>query len=220
MPTVRIIAGRWRSRRLDLPPSKLTRPMTDRVKEALFDILGARLGTPGQLPPVWVLDIFAGSGAMGLEAVSRGATGCVFVERAKASRHILQANLDALQAGPTLSLVAADAWRYRWEAVAKPEQRFGLVVVDPPYRDARDTSPTGKVPRLLDRLAIAGVLTDDALLVLHHEKAVRFPESLNQAWLTVDCRDYGRTAITFMQPNMNRRGCQPATAVAPKGVNG
>ncbi|MCH7814456.1 MAG: RsmD family RNA methyltransferase [Planctomycetes bacterium] len=90
---MRIIAGRWRSRRIAAPPSRTTRPFPDRIKEAVFDILGARWGSPGTVPPLWVADLFAGSGSLGLEAVSRGARGCVFVERDRAAqlaRHVEQ----------------------------------------------------------------------------------------------------------------------------------
>lgn len=213
MASARIIGGRWKSRRLEVPPSALTRPMTDRVKEAVFDILGTGFGTPGRLPSLGVLDLFAGSGAMGLEAVSRGAAGCVFVERAPASLRTLRANLDALDGGPTLSIMAVNAWRCRWDSSAHPDERFGLVIVDPPYRDARDTSPAGKVPRLLARLASNAPLTDDAVLVLHHEKAVRFEESKDSAWLADDRREYGRTAITFW--HRNPKGSDNAGASDP-----
>jgi 16S rRNA (guanine966-N2)-methyltransferase len=172
--------------------------MPDRVREAVFDVLGSWFGTPGRIPPVQVLDLFAGSGAMGLEAVSRGAVGCLFVERGKGAVRVLHSNLDALQADPPLWVVAADVWACPTERMRPGPQAVGLVFVDPPYRDSRNTAPNGKVPRLLDRLMRANLLTDDVVAVLHHERAVGYAPAAGQSWTLADRRDYGQTAISFV----------------------
>ena len=78
---MRIIGGKWRSRRLSFPRWGRTRPMPDRIRESIFDILASRFGLCGTLPSLKVADLFAGSGSMGWEAVSRGASGCDFIEK-------------------------------------------------------------------------------------------------------------------------------------------
>src|ERR1051325_11217291 len=93
---MRVIAGRLRGRPLAAPPGA-ARPVTDRVKETIFNILGHRFAQPGELPAVAVLDLFAGTGGMGIEALSRGATSCLFVERDRCTLRILSENLDKLK---------------------------------------------------------------------------------------------------------------------------
>ena len=110
---MRIIAGRWRSRPLLHPSGEQTRPMPDRVKEAVFDILGSLLAAPGLLPPVPVADIFAGSGALGLEAMSRGASVCYFFERHPRALAALRANVQALDVGADARIMPVDAWKER-----------------------------------------------------------------------------------------------------------
>lgn len=200
MVPLRIIAGKWRSRRIESPPSDRTRPMPDRVKGSIFDILGARLGTPGAVPELRVADFFAGSGSLGLEAVSRGAMGCVFIERDRAVLQVLRRNLEALQAGPHLRVVAADAWRRSLSGLLGQDRPVGLALVDPPYADSRDCSPSGKTSRLLRRLVRGRWLTNDAVIVLHHEVAARFEPKPTDGWELVDRREYGGTAVSFLAP--------------------
>jgi len=132
----RIIAGSAGGRRLRTPPGAGTRPTTDRVREALFSSLGDLTG-------LQVLDLYAGSGALGLEALSRGATGAVFVESDPAAAALIRTNLDAL--GLTGGrVVAADVeWFLAGDAV-----RYDVVLADPPY--AADIEPLlREVPRWL-----------------------------------------------------------------------
>jgi len=198
MSTMRIIAGAWRSRRLSLPSQDTTRPMPDRVREAVFDILGSRLGVPGVLPPIGVADLFAGSGAMGLEALSRGAGYCVFVERDAAVRRILRQNLDSLQVGGATRILAADVWRQSGAGLPSPGGSLGLIFLDPPYRDSRDAGPRSRVGVLLARLARNAPLDPESVLVLHHEAAVRHEPDATQGWTLSDRREYGKTAISFL----------------------
>ncbi|MCP4248754.1 MAG: 16S rRNA (guanine(966)-N(2))-methyltransferase RsmD [bacterium] len=196
---MRIIAGRWRSRRSEAPPSRTTRPMPDRIKEAVFDILGARWGSPGAVPPLWVADLFAGSGSLGLEAVSRGARGCVFVERDRAALRVLDRNISALDADQSLRVVKASAWVCPVEWLVDPGQRLSLLLVDPPYRDSADGGPQGPVTRLLVRLGRCRVLADGAWLVLHHERRVQYDPAELERWALVDRREYGSAAVCFFQ---------------------
>ena len=131
---MRVIAGRLGGRRLKAPAGRRTRPTSERVREALFamleDVDGAR-----------VLDLFAGSGALGIEALSRGAAGAVFVEREPAALRALRDNLAALGLGPDVAEVRrGDAIRALRSAQRRAES-YDLVFIDPPYDRARDLGP-------------------------------------------------------------------------------
>lgn len=119
---MRIIAGRWRGRPLAAPPGMSTRPTADRTRETLFSMLASRLGSFEDLA---VADLYAGSGALGLEALSRGAATAVFVETDAAARRIIEANAHRL--GVTVDVLATSAERL-------PGGRsFDLILADPPY---------------------------------------------------------------------------------------
>jgi len=123
---MRIIAGAWRGRPLQAPPGQATRPTSDRARETLFSMLQSRLGS---FEGLRVADLFAGTGALGLEALSRGAAHCTFVEQDRAAVDTLRKNVTALGA-----VASADI---RASAVANappPAQPCHLILMDPPYR--------------------------------------------------------------------------------------
>ena len=131
---MRVIAGRLGARRLKAPAGKGVRPTSDRVREALFAMLG-------ELDGASVLDLFAGSGALGIEALSRGAAGVVFVERDAAAVAVLKENLKTLQIEPGEAEVRrADALGALRIAGARKET-YDLVFIDPPYGQAREWAP-------------------------------------------------------------------------------
>lgn len=120
---MRIIAGDWRGRKLEAPPGASTRPTADRVREALFSMLASRLGS---FEGLRVADIFAGSGALGLEALSRGATHCTFVERDRGALAALKTNIARLGADARIEGIDAA----HLGPVPSP---FDLLLLDPPY---------------------------------------------------------------------------------------
>jgi 16S rRNA (guanine966-N2)-methyltransferase len=122
---MRVIAGRWGGRRLQAPPGAATRPTSDRVREALFSVLGERV------QDARVLDLFAGSGALGIEALSRGAAAATFVDSAPAALKALRANLEAL--GADAESRRQDARRFLVSASGAARE-YDLVFLDPPYR--------------------------------------------------------------------------------------
>ncbi len=133
---MRIIAGRWRGRTLIAPPGDATRPTSDRTREALFSMLTSRLGSFEDLR---VADIFAGTGALGLEALSRGAARCTFVERDRTALEALKANIAKLGAeGTDIRAQSAEGF------TGGP---FDLVLLDPPYG-------SGLGQKVLPRLAL------------------------------------------------------------------
>jgi len=137
---VRIVAGAWRGRPLAVPAGQTTRPTADRVREALFSMLASRLGSFEGLA---VADLFAGSGALGLEALSRGAATCLFVEQDRAALDVLRANVAKLGAG------GAEVRAGSVLALGPAAAPYDLLLLDPPY----DTGAGGVA---LDRLARLG----------------------------------------------------------------
>jgi 16S rRNA (guanine966-N2)-methyltransferase len=173
---VRIVAGSRKGHRIDAPKGVVTRPTGDRVREAVFSILGSVEGAA-------VLDLYAGSGAMGLEALSRGATSCVFVEREREAARVIQANLTKLRLTGAV-VVARDA-----TAVLREERergrRFDLVLADPPYEDWGQHEPA------LAEL-VPSVLADDGLVVVETSERVEPTLPLD----LVTTRRYGSARIT------------------------
>jgi len=188
---VRIIAGRYRGRRLKTPAEAGlagVRPTADRTREALFDILaGGRLATAGGDPLVGrrVLDAFAGTGALGLEALSRGAGQVVFLERDRAAAALCRANIAALGAGEDCDLRTGDA-------LHPPPARSpcDLVLMDPPYGE-------GLAAPALQALAAAGWLSADALVALEQSRRDDF--SVPPGFEILDERRYGRSRLIFLR---------------------
>lgn len=194
---MRIISGKWRSRKIDWPTTGVTRPITDRVREAVFDVLGAHFGTLGALPPLRVADVFAGGGSLGLEALSRGADRVCFFERDRAALAVLKRNLDRLEAGPEAVIVSADLWRggLRPPPSHRPLQ---LLFVDPPFFDCRDLSDGTRMAELLRRLGSSDAVSADARVVLRQEEHVGVPSLIGKHWVPMDRRIYGRSAVVLL----------------------
>lgn len=183
---MRVIAGRLRGRTLKAPAGDATRPTGARVKEALFSILG-------DVSDLRVLDLYAGSGALGIEALSRGAAFAVFVESARAALACLRDNLSKLELTPATCLLPL-----RVTAASSQLQKHGpydLVLCDPPWRDVNEARAE------LEKLASAGLFAPGSRIVLEHaaqDPPARLPgQSLLQE---VDERRWGDTAVTVYQP--------------------
>jgi len=145
---LRIVAGEFGSRRIATPSGTSTRPTSDRVREALFSMLGDVSGDR-------VLDLFAGSGALGIEAISRGADSATFVDRAAEATKCVSANLDLL--GLKCPVLKLD-WKLALGSLARDGEQFDVVFVDPPYAEA--DAVAAQLPDLL-----GGILAPDALVV-------------------------------------------------------
>lgn len=185
---VRVIAGRFRGQGITAPRGAATRPTSDRVREALFSILGDVEGLD-------VLDLFAGSGALGLEALSRGARSATFVEEARPALAALRANRAALGVEDETTVVAADA-RVALKRLAREGRAFGLVLADPPY-----AAPG--VGGVLGDLVALHLLTPGAWVVLEHAARATAPAPAPAGEappLTARfTRAYGDTALTFFR---------------------
>jgi 16S rRNA (guanine966-N2)-methyltransferase len=172
---VRIVGGRWGGRRIAAPPGRRTRPTTDRVREAWMSAAAA------WLPDATVLDLFAGSGALGLEALSRGARHVTFVENAPAVLRVLERNLaDLAPERNTVAVVRADALRF---AERLEPLRFDVAFADPPYRQ-------GFAPRLA---ALFRQTPFARLLCIEHDRG----EPLGDVAADRE-RRYGDTLLSFL----------------------
>ncbi|MXO59173.1 16S rRNA (guanine(966)-N(2))-methyltransferase RsmD [Altererythrobacter salegens] len=137
---MRLIAGEWRRRLLKAPPGEATRPTADRTRETLFSMLASRLGSFEGLA---VADLFAGSGALGLEALSRGAERCLFVEQDAAALRALRANIAALRAQQRCSVNATSVF-----SLGQAKEPWDLVLLDPPYGSGAGNVALDKLVRL------------------------------------------------------------------------
>lgn len=138
--SLRIIAGQWRGRKLAVPAGEVTRPTADRTRETLFSMLVSRLG---DFEGLAVADLFAGSGALGLEALSRGAASCVFVEQDPAAIRALRGNVAALQAQSQCDVRAGSVL-----ALGPAKAPLDLVMLDPPYGTGAGEVALDKLQRL------------------------------------------------------------------------
>ncbi len=183
---MRIVAGTLRGRALRAPSGQTTRPTTDRVREAVFSVLASRRGPDLGGGPV--LDAFAGSGALGLEALSRGAAPVTFVERDRAVGTVIAANVEALGVSDDCRVVRGDLFSLAKRGV--PGGPFALLLVDPPYT----LDPTN-VTELLDTLRFTGQLSDGCCAVWEHssQTQIEWPTCFE---VLVEKR-YGTTHVGF-----------------------
>jgi 16S rRNA (guanine966-N2)-methyltransferase len=177
---MRIIAGEWRGRRLTAPEGMATRPTGDRVRETLFSMLASRLGSFDQLR---VADLYAGSGALGLEALSRGAAFACFVEQDPRALAAIRINVEALGATDRIRILARSA-----EAPA-PEQPFDLVFADPPYAPASGSEA-------LRRILTSGWARQGTWVSIETQRGD--PVAPNGCMIEVE-RDVGRARITLLR---------------------
>lgn len=178
---LRVIAGSYRGRRLKAPRGMATRPTSARVREAVFSILGDVAGTR-------VLDLYAGSGALGIEALSRGAESVAFVEHERAALACIRENLGELGADARAQVLAVSAVR---GLGALGAQKFDLVLCDPPW-DALEGALG-----VLERLASSARLGEAARVVLEHSARDAEPEVPGLA--AYDRRRWGDTAVSFFR---------------------
>lgn len=177
---MRIIAGRWKGTRLASPRGIATRPTTDRVKESIFSILGHHIDNAR------VLDLCAGTGNLGLEALSRGAESAVFVEKSGKAMALIRENCAKVRAG-NVRIVRGDALRFirNWDTEQEP---YSLIFFDPPYGG-------GLYRGVLEAIGESPILREGGIIVVEHG---RDPVESYQGLVAIDNRKYGDTQISLL----------------------
>ena len=182
---MRIVAGKFRGKALLSPSDASIRPTSDRAREAVFSILASRIGV--HLDGLKVLDLFAGTGALGLEALSRGAASAVFVDTGAEARGLIRDHIEAFGAGGIAKLLRRDATALGPAGTMGP---FDLVFLDPPYGK-------GLGEQALLSLREGGWLAADATIVL--EEAAEAEIVLPAGFALDDRREYGAAAVHFVR---------------------
>jgi 16S rRNA (guanine966-N2)-methyltransferase len=181
---MRVVGGRLRGRALAAPKSQNVRPTSDRLREALFNILAHRYGDP--VAGARVLDLFAGTGALGLEAMSRGAAFTLFVDDSAEARALIRQNVEALGLGGVTRIFRRDAAHL---GAAHPNPPFGLVFLDPPYRK-------GLGEAALASLRDGCWLLPNALVIV--EEAADAGFAAPQGYAEIERRCYDDTEFTLL----------------------
>jgi len=182
---VRIVGGVFRGRPLAAPRSQDIRPTTDRTREAVFNVIAHRFGD--RLDGARVLDLFAGTGALGLEAISRGAAFCMFIEESAEGRGRIRTNIEAFALTGRTKIFRRDATRLGEAGTIQP---FGLVFADPPYGK-------GLGELALKSARAGGWLVPGALCVV--EEAASAPFGPVAGFAPLDERSYGDTIVRFLK---------------------
>jgi 16S rRNA (guanine966-N2)-methyltransferase len=182
---MRVVGGRLRGRNLASPASREIRPTADRLRESVFNILIHAHGDP--ISGARVLDLFAGTGALGIEAISRGAAFALFVDNGTEARALLRNNVEALGLGGVTKVFRRDATNL---GPAHPVEPFSLVFLDPPYGK-------GLAEQALESLRDGGWLMPQALLVVEEAKAAAF--TAPEGFVELERRGYDDTEFVFLR---------------------
>lgn len=183
---MRVIAGKYKGRKLETVPDNSVRPATDKVKGAIFNVLQSRVN--------WntakVLDLYAGSGSVGIEALSRGAQHCIFVEKSRSALTFLKANIETIGAGHDANVVYGDVDTY----VESTRTQYTVVFADPPY-----ALPALKsIPNTIFK---KDMIAADGYLIIEHPARYEFDN--NGLWDVAVQKIYGNTAVSFFQHKKN-----------------
>jgi 16S rRNA (guanine966-N2)-methyltransferase len=189
---MRVIAGALRGRSIRPPNARDFRPTTDRVKETVFNILSHRM----EMEACLVCDLFAGSGSLGIEALSRGAAHVVFVENGRAALPILRRNLSELGLERVTEVLAEAAERF----LRSTARTFDLMLADPPY------AFEGHVA-MLETISARGLLRTGGMVVMEHSAKMLLTAPAE--WTTVTMRDFGTTAVTILREDERTQETAP-----------
>ncbi|MBN2644638.1 MAG: 16S rRNA (guanine(966)-N(2))-methyltransferase RsmD [Desulfuromonadaceae bacterium] len=181
---MRIISGSAKGRQLKTFSGQTIRPTSDRVREALFSILSSQLGGPAAFNGLSVLDIFAGSGALGLEALSRGAARAVFVDQGKQAQKLILDNARLCRLESQCRVISRPAKEAITELAG---QQFDLIFLDPPYGQ-------GLLPQVIEKISAASLLASAGLICAEERRGEAVPEQIGR-YSCLDQRHYGQTSI-------------------------
>lgn len=192
---MRVITGKYKGRKLESPPDRATRPTSDKVKEAVFDILMQEI--PGSV----VCDLFAGSGALGIEALSRGAKRCYFGDSSRDAVRLIHRNLKHCGAEEAAEVFLGDYSR----VLSRLPEPVDVFLIDPPYR-------AGLYEDCFKKIASLDLLAPQGIIIAEHETRAQLPEELS-AFRLVKSRKYGKTSLSLYQRKGTsenvKEGCAP-----------
>ena len=198
--SMRVIAGSARGSRLECPPGEDVRPAPEMARAALFNILQA------DVPDAHVLDLFAGAGTIGIEALSRGAARAVFIEVNPRHKAFIEKNLQHTHLADRAEVLVRDAFRSP-EILERMGAAFDLIYIGPPFPLLQDPTTKAQLMELLDRLAERGILKPEGVLVVQSDSTDHLPEATAHLRQD-DLRRYGRNVLTFY------RRAEPPVATA------
>jgi 16S rRNA (guanine(966)-N(2))-methyltransferase RsmD len=181
---MRIIAGEFRGRRIKQPASKKVRPTKDRIREAVFNIIAPAVSGSK------VLDLFAGSGAYGLEALSRGAEKAVFIEKETESVDSIKENIELLGVEEDSEVITGDVFR-KIKELNESKKEFSLIFSDPPYS-------VGMAKKTLIKIGHYDILLHSGIIIIEHNIEEGLPEAEGDLSL-IKTRTYGKTSISIYQ---------------------
>lgn len=179
---MRVIAGKYKGRRLETVPDNSVRPATDKVKGAIFNVLQSRVNWT----TASVLDLYAGSGSVGIEALSRGALKCIFVEKSRSALQFLKSNVELIGANGSAQVVSGDVDIF----LKSVRSKFEVVFADPPYA-------LEALKGLPNKIFQTGIIAAEGYLIIEHPTRYEFnPSSL---WEVAVQKVYGNTTVSFFQ---------------------
>lgn len=181
---VRVISGKAKGHTLFVPKGLLLRPTSDQVKETLYNIIAS------DVPGATVLDAFAGTGNIGIEALSRGAARAVFIEKSPAHVRVLRRNLTACHQESQSLVYCGDVNKILLK-LQKTARQFDLVYLDPPYRQ------TNMLQDILAKLIESDLVVETGMIIVEHAHTFTMPATPGKAWKLVHRRDIGDTALSF-----------------------
>ncbi|MBN1892782.1 MAG: 16S rRNA (guanine(966)-N(2))-methyltransferase RsmD [Clostridiales bacterium] len=180
----RIVSGKYKGTRLNAPKGDKTRPTSDKVKEALFSIIQMRI------PRARFLDLFAGSGQIGLEALSRGAGESVMVEHSRGAGAVIRSNIEKLHAEQETEIICADVFR-ALRILGEAGRKFDIIYMDPPYAEA-----ASYFPKIASVVSGFDLLSEGGMLIIEHSVNTEFDKNVINLTLSRRCK-YGMTLLTF-----------------------
>ena len=184
---MRIIAGKLKGSILHLPQNKITRPLKDRARESIFNLLTHSNKMSFQFEKSNILDLYAGTGSFGLECLSRQARSVCFIEKAKDARKILEKNIEKLKVKKNVDIFFDDVF----DLIKKQnifKSKFDLIFCDPPFKDLN-------IEKLIQLICNNNVLRKDGIFILHRNKNTK--EKLPNYFKIIDERIYGISKVTF-----------------------
>ncbi|MCC3865822.1 16S rRNA (guanine(966)-N(2))-methyltransferase RsmD [Terrisporobacter petrolearius] len=179
---MRVISGKARGLKLNAPKNDDVRPTTDRVKESLFNMINPYIIDSN------ILDLFAGTGSLGIECLSRGANKCIFIDNSKESINIIKSNIKKARV-ENESIVLNLDFKSAINSLALKNEKFDVIFMDPPYYKNMFSDALGSIDN-------KNLLKEDGIIVVEHDTKDRFPDNIGRLYKSRD-KKYGNTTLTF-----------------------